>query len=388
MVSAYQGVRTVTMASAGYTVPTQGGPNPGGFVGIPALDSVGVNSSWSTSEGAPPIQGITYPYSDHAFLGNGHSNVFSDVNLANFYAYKLTPTGLIQIHLNGTPILNADSSFGVGVPAGVLNGNFVSAVFQGASLSLIYGLNNVSSSGVIASPVMSSSATLTGPTPNSGPSRRGFIRSTSGLKGYALISRDLTGNSMVFVFSDFNTLPPIKSVAYTGINGQFASASFNFDSVSGSNYLFFLSVSSGNTYFQPVSFDASLNPTFGSQNIITFSNDPTTGINTALVMPVINGWILSGNTLADSSFYFMSTDGSQYWNLKFTGGPSLNSSTSVMPVIDSAGNYYTVDPTTGAVFFGGGVIPPFIFYPPLAVSQTPPFPLSNCFRVPRHKGQC
>lgn len=390
IVSAYQGVRTVTMTNAGYSVPLRGVEFPGYAIGLRSCSggwAQNPNSSINTS-------GIPCNWSDITNLDTGAVVGINPASVYNIWFYQFSPTGLKTVQYSGGPelTLGDDNTFNDAMYPIVFGNNLYMAFVVTTGPHLLFNLWDVTTGTTYTT--AQASIIQSGAPPGAIHS---FFQSFRG--------EDDFGNPLMILTQGTIAGVQTQTWAWDGTNAinSFVDPSsiHQGDRIigysGGSNRYIVLDT---DTNFLVVDFtvaNGSYDITYTNQDTLSFDQDATTQIcltsNNVFgfghyfpeLEAGLGGYIFMGVQLAGSSaWYLMSHDASQYWNLKFTAGPA--SPTNGM-IVDSSGNIYTIDNTNGSVFISGSA-PPAPTITPLAVQQTPPYPLSNCFQVKRLKGQC
>lgn len=394
-VCAYQGVMPLTMFAAGYSIPALGTLNPS--TGISPLNAI---DSWCVN-GANQFGGkdfyINTGWSLLAGLKAGSFPVVGP-DLLDFYIFKLTPTGFYTVHFQGDAIVAFDFTSNPALT--FVGSNLIVLTKANSALNpILQGAFDVSAPTTYASPSTTNSFSMSGGNnPGNQIQHEGSVITLAGLVGAAYGTPSQTANVLDYFFTDWTTNP----TAYLNMTNQLLWGSsispggiFNFNPISKVNYWVNMDLSAAPTGFWVLPFALTdfQNPIFGTQQQYTFSDDPTTGIinGTGMILrPFVGGWLSQGLVLADSQWYFINHDFSMYWNLSFSSGPLGNDvNNDIAPFRDQAGNWYTIDITTGDVFTSFHASP--VFVPPVRVDPTIPFALPQCYsgtKIKLPKGRC
>lgn len=351
-----------------------GAPSPGRFIGsVGSRDSYGWNPNFFNGTPTPYLYDYQSQLKSPAVFGN------SNPNLILFTLYQFRPTVLNQWAFNGQALAGSDGF--------LLGTNFVClgtkalSVIQNPGLSFSFGLFDIS--------VPGTSFTL--PTDGSVLNTSGIASTANNIlfAGPAIT----TAGQVVFQINFDNgtgfqigaTLDGTNTVQwniYHPINSSQAMPMSNYDSIAKLNYFVDVDHITKSPFIASFTIDPTLNTiTFGANNLITFSGDPGTGISpmfsaqiSNFLKPVKDGWILNGAVGAGGSqWYFADLTFTHYWNLQFSTGPA---NPSFPPVMDSNGNFYTMDTTSGNVFVAGSVSRPSV----LIAQPTLPYPLPQRFQ--------
>lgn len=391
-VAAYQGVRTITMGAAGYSVPLTGISYPGYWIGMQAA-----NGAWGQNPNfALPTEGPGLPiaYSPITDLNSPVAGPGTNpAQVWNFQLYQFTPTALKTWSFIGGPELplTFEANYFNGAFQPLIVGNLIYFSFVNPiGPHVLWNQFDITTPGSISG--ANASIIQSGAPNGSSPSadtESWLAVCTDGTDISLFASNHLPGVAQFWATTDFSQ--PVNSFDQpVGIESDLV---VGYDRANGiTKWLGTLtdhSMQIVDVTIDPVT----TNIAFGTPGILTFDNDLVTQIplvvDTAFTwgkfFESLNGWILRGAVIAGSSgWYFLSADYTQYWVLQFSSGPS---DPTYGPVADTLGNIYTVDQTDGAVFVMGGS-PPAPVITPLSIQQTPPYPLSKCFTVLKLRGQC
>jgi hypothetical protein len=383
IVCTYQGVLSVTMAATGYAIPSvqYGSSHSSIFSGL-----IGTRGTWGWN---PQFYtGAVTPYTAYDFQTGLKSPATSDSwnpNLIEFTLYKLGLTGYSFWLFSGQAIAATDNKL-LGTNPVIVGNKLISVLQNAPALTFTYGAFDVSVSGTtIAAPVLITTLAQSGIPVDARNILFAGPVITSGVGNLAAqINFNITGGLRMGATIDgtntvqWNIYPSPSAIGtYPTTNYDLASKTNRYADVYNTTHLPFTAIFTVSDDLMVIAFS----PTYDD---VTFSNEPTTGLQAAFsggtglnapIKPIFGGWILRGAVLADSQWYFVSFDWSKYWNLQFVGGPV---NPSFGPVVDETGIYYTLD-SAGAVFAQHTGPGPGL---PSLVPLTPalPYPMHECYR--------
>jgi hypothetical protein len=348
-----------------YSIGLSGAPVAGPPIGLQnSLDSWCVN-------GQTLVPGPVF-YQNAGW--NARSNIETDLaglseQLINFTLYKLGPTSFASQAFTG--VLLFDDTVG-GTAFTVMDGNINVVTFNPTIILVTHPAVFFST---IASPpvpcitnrfVSSVGGYDTTPIVKV----QGFAKTTGG-NPCQLYGVAQSGNTALFA-TDWSIDPPGTTVVTNAQLDGSVNQNFCRYDPGGVNRIW---IPNSPGYVPVTISDNFVTISIGAYVPITFSNGAT-GVG-QVVRPLVGGWLMQGNVLSDSQWYFANYDFSQYWNLKFVGaGPVGNNvNVDVAPVRDAAGNWYTIDHVTGNVFTTPAVTPSVA----TTINPGQVFPLPVCF---------
>jgi hypothetical protein len=191
--------------------------------------------------------------------------------------------------------------------------------------------------------------------------------------GQVWVTSDFTNTINPFTFPVVSNFPLASGILKSSSTNRYL-VSLNSTSISYQD----MTIGAGPTF--PISFGGSGTLTFDQEATTQIAHVVNSGFFCAKYFPEVDFWIMKGATLSGgSSWYQVSPDFSQYWNLSFSAGDADQPNG---PVVDATtGSLYTVS-SSGQVFISGAF--------PSLVPLIPglPYPMHECYRgmlVPKRK---